>query len=181
MDKWKSRLILLLCLVLALSFGACSKTGSGSDLEDGEIEVSMDDENDIAQLDDEKLEENGNTLESRLPLLKEDGWKADGSEYVYTTNEDNTGEYRISAKGNDATITVSFDYGDENQEMVDFYKEDGDAVKAVSAYWYMRATGVLGIYEGNVNYVFKVGDTTVGEGKMTFDEAAAACEDYFQG
>ncbi|MBR4089664.1 MAG: hypothetical protein IKK28_02155, partial [Mogibacterium sp.] len=165
---------------LALSLGACSKKGS-ADLEDGEIEVSMDDENDVAQLDDEELEKNGNTLESRLPLLKEDGWKADGDKYVFTTNEDNTGEYRISAKGNEADLEVAFDYGDSNKEMISFYKEDTAAVKAVTAYWYMRATGVLGIYEGNVNYVFKVGDTVVGEGKMSFDEAADACEDYFQG
>ena len=58
MRNWKRRLVLLLCLVLALSLGACSKKGN-ADLEDGEIEVSMDDENDIAQLDDEELEKNG--------------------------------------------------------------------------------------------------------------------------
>ena len=181
MKNWKRRLVLLLCLVLALSLGACSKKGGDSELEDGEIEVSMDDENDIAQLDDEELEKNGTTLESRLPLLKEDGWKADGDKYVFTTDEENTGEYRIGAKGNDADLEVSFDYGDSNKEMISFYKEDGEAVKAVTAYWYMRATGVLGIYEGNVKYTFKVGDEVVGEGSMSFDEAAAACEDYFQG
>lgn len=183
MKNWKRRFAFLLCLVLALSLGACSKNGEESDLEDGEIEVSMDDENDVLQLDDEVLEKNGDTLEARLPLLKEDDWKADGDSYVYTTNEGNIGEYRITAKGNDAYMEISFDYGssDDNKEMVSFYQDDEDAVKAVTAYWYMRATGVLGIYEGNVNYVFKVGDTTVGEGTMTFDEAAAACEDYFQG
>ena len=181
MRNWKRSLVLLLCLVLALSLGACSKKGGDSELEDGEIEVSMDDENDVSQLDDEQLEEAGDTLEARLPLLKEDGWKAEGNKYVYTTNEDNTGEYRIGAAGNDADLEITFDYGDDNKEMVSFYKEDGEAVKAVTAYWYMRATGVLGVYEGNVKYVFKVGDTVVGEGTMTFDEAADACEDYFQG
>lgn len=180
MKNWKRSLIMLLCLVLALSLGACSKTGN-PDLEDGEIEVSMDDENDVAQLDDEKLEEAGNTLESRLSLLKEDGWKADGDKYVYTTDEENTGEYKIGAKGNDADLEIAFDYGDSNKDMIDFYKEDTESVKAVTAYWYMRATGVLGVYEGNVKYVFKVGDEVVGEGSMTFDEAADACEDYFQG
>ena len=83
MKNWKRRLVMLLCLVLALSLGACSKKGGEDfELEDGEIEVSMDDENDIAQLEDEKLEKSGNTLENRLPLLKEDGWKADGDKYV---------------------------------------------------------------------------------------------------
>lgn len=181
MKNWKRRFAFLLCLVLALSLGACSKNSGEAELEDGEIEVSMDDENDVLQLDDEVLEKNGDTLEARLPLLKEDDWKADGDKYVYTTNEGNTGEYRIGAKGNDADLEITFDYGDSNQEMIDFYNEDAEAVQAVTAYWYMRATGVLGIYEGNVNYVFKVGDKVVGEGTMTFDEAAAACEEYFEG
>ncbi len=182
MKNWKRRFAFLLCLVLALSLGACSRNGGGeTGLEDGEIEVSMDDENEVKQLDDEQLEKSGDTLEARLPLLTEDGWKADGDKYVYTTDEENTGEYRISAAGNVADLEVSFDYGASNEEMVDFYKEDKDAVRAVTAYWYMRATGVLGIYEGNVKYVFKVGDKVVGEGNMTFDEAAEACEDYFQG
>ncbi len=181
MKNWKRRFAFLLCLVLALSLGACSKNDEESGLEDGEIEVSMDDENDVLQLDDEVLEKNGDTLEARLPLLKEDGWKADGDKYVYTTNEGNTGEYRIGATGNDADLEITFDYGDSNKEMIDFYKDDAEAVQAVTAYWYMRATGILGIYEGNVNYVFKVGDTVVEEGTMTFDDAAAACEDYFEG
>ena len=182
MKNWKRSLIMLLCLVLALSLGACSKKGDDDfELEDGEIEVSMDDENEVMQLDDEELEKAGDTLEARLPLLKEDGWQADGDKYVYTTNEGNTGEYRIGADGNNADLEINFDYGESNKDMIDFYKEDEEAVKAVSAYWYMRATGVLGVYEGNVKYVFKVGDTVVGEGTMTFDAAAAACEDYFQG
>ena len=180
MKNWRRSFILLLCLVLALSLGACSNNSNG-DLEDGEIEVSMDDENDVVQLDDEKLEDAGDTLESRLPLLKEDGWKADGDEYVYTTDDENTGEYRIGAKGNNADLEIIFDYGDGNEDMIESFKEDEEAVSAISAYWYMRATGVLGIYEGNVSYVLKVGDTVVGEGTMSFDGAAEACENYFQG
>ena len=141
----------------------------------------MDDENDVVQLDNEKLEKAGDTMESRLPLLQEDGWKEDGGKYVFTTDEDNKGEYRIGAKGNQAELEILFDYGDSNKEMVDFYKDDTDAVKAVSAYWYMRAAGVLGIYEGDVNYTFKVGDEVVGKGTMSFNEASDACENYFQG
>lgn len=173
-------------LLLLLPLNACSSSGGGSsdepELEDGEIEVSMDDENDVVQLDDEDLEKAGDTLQARMPLLREDGWKADGLEYVLTTDDEGTsGEYRIAAIGNDATLTVAFDYGDGNAEMVKFYKDEPDAVKGIAGYWYMRATGVLGVYEGKVNYTLKVGDKVVGQGSMTFDEAAAATDNYFQG
>ena len=121
----KKYISLLLCLILACAaFTACGNKGATdpSETEEEMGEVLREAEQ-ITEVDEAQLEKAGATLEKRLSLLKQDGWKKKDGAYVYTTDEDDcSGKYTITAKGNDADVTVTFDYFDDNAEMIDFYK-----------------------------------------------------------
>ena len=175
----KKYLSVLLCMVLAFScLAACSK--SAEDTEE-EMEETTREAEMITEVDEKELEKAGETLIDRLSLLKKDGWEEKDGAYVYTTDEDDCkGEYTITANGNDADITVSFDYGDDNSEMIDFYKEDPGAGQAVCAYWYLRAVAVLDAPLGVENYKLLVGGTEVVSGSMTYDEAEEIYDHYYE-
>lgn len=152
---------------------------NNEELDEEDIEPDGWDPEDI-NIPDEDMEFKGETLEQRLPYLKNDGWQAKGNAYVFTTeNDGNTGEYTIKASGYDAEITVDFDYGGKNKEMTTFYKGDTDAAAAVCSYWYLRATDVTGITEGSVKYTLKIGGSKVTEGELTYDQAIDAYNGYF--
>lgn len=172
----KKYLSLLLCLVLAcVAFTACGS----KEVKTPEEELSEAEQ--ITEVDEETLQKAGTTLEDRLSLLKKDGWSKDGKAYVYTSeDEECNGKFSITAKGNDADVTVTFDYFDANAEMVDFYKEDPGMGKAVCAYWYLRAVAVLDAPLGNENYKLIVGDEEVVSGSMTYNEAEAIYDEYYE-
>ncbi len=196
--KKKLTIFLILMLVI-MSFTACFKDSddSGSSGSDGnqsqtsEDAEEMDDEDDEegnpdgwdaadTYQPDEDMVYNGKTLQERLKYLKLDGWIQKGDSYVFTTDdEDCKGEYKISANGNDADLTVTFDYGGDNNEMIAFYKEDKDASRSICAYWYLRAAYVTSIEEGSVHYVLKVGNTKVIDDSMTYEDADDAYDTYF--
>ena len=175
----KKCISILLCIMLAcLCFAACSK--SAEDTEEEMEEVTREAEN-ITEVEDEVLEKAGETLTDRLSLLEKDGWKEKDGSYVYTTDEDDCkGEYTITANGNDADITVAFDYGADNSEMIDFYKSDTGAGKAICAYWYLRAVAVLDAPLGTENYKLLVDGTEVISGSMTYEEAEDIYDQYYE-
>lgn len=177
----KRYLALLLCLLLAF---ACLTACGGKDnaVEPGEeTEEELREAEQITEVDEETLEKAGKTLEDRLSLLKADGWTEEDGAYVYATQEDDcNGKYIVTAKRNDADVTVSFDYFGDNEEMVDFYKGDPGVGKAVCAYWYLRVVAVLDAPLGNENYKLLVGDTEVASGSMTYEEAEAIYDEYYE-
>lgn len=179
----KKYISLLLCLALACAaFTACGNRGavdpSESEEEMGEVRSEAEQ---ITEVDEDVLEKAGATLEDRLSLLRQDGWKKKDGAYVYTTeDEECNGEYVITAKGNDANVTVTFDYFGDNAEMIDFYKEDPGAGQAVCAYWYLRAVAVLDAPLGNENYKLIVGDNEIVKGSMTYDEAEDIYDQYYE-
>ncbi len=177
----KRYLSLLLCLLLAF---ACLTACGGKDaaVEPGEeTEEELREAEQITEVDEDKLKKAGDTLEERLSLLKADGWTEEDGAYVYATKEDDcNGKYIVTAKGNDADVTVSFDYFGDNGDMIDFYKNDPGVGKAVCAYWYLRAVAVLDAPLGNENYKLLVGDTEVVSGSMTYEEAEAVYDEYYE-
>ena len=179
----KKYISLLLCLILACAaFTACGNKGATdpSETEEEMGEVLREAEQ-ITEVDEAQLEKAGATLEKRLSLLKQDGWKKKDGAYVYTTDEDDcSGKYTIPAKGNDADVTVTFHYFDDNAEMIDFYKDDPGAGQAICAYWYLRAVAVLDAPLGSENYKLIVGDTEVVKGSMTYDEAEQIYDQYYE-
>lgn len=177
----KRYLSLLLCLMLALTcFAACSKETPVEEPGEESTEEVREAEQ-ITEVDDKKLEKAGDTLEARLSLLEKDGWEEKDGAYVFSSDEDGCiGEYSITAKENDADLTVSFDYGDDNAEMVDYFKEDPGAGQAICAYWYLRAVAVLDAPLGSVNYKMNVGDTEVVNGSMSYDDAEAIYDEYYE-
>ena len=161
----------------------CSNSydNKSSEATEEELDEQLREAERITEVDEDKLEKAGTTLEERLSLLKKDGWKKSGNAYVYTTNEDDCdGEYSITAKGNNADVTVSFDYFDDNDEMITFYKEDPGMGQAVCAYWYMRAVAVLDAPLGSTRYSLNVSGTEVVSGSMTYAEAESIYDKYYE-
>lgn len=179
----KKFLAILFCMTLiCMPLTAC---GGGKADPEPEEEIEEIEENNeaeqIAEIDEDKLEEAGDTLESRLPLLKNDGWTQEDGAYVYATeDEERNGKYIITANGNEADVVVSIDYFGDNAEMVDFYKDDPDAGKAICAYWFLRAVGVLEVTDCTENYKMIIGDTEVLSGSMTYAEAEEMYDGYFE-
>ena len=182
----KKLLALLFCLtLLCMPLTACESTGTEAEpekeVEEVDAEEEVSEEEQITVVDAEKLQEAGDTLEARLSLLTEDGWIENDGAYVYTSSDDDCkGEYVITASENDADVKVTFDYGDDNAEMVDFYNGDPDVAKAVCGYWYLRAVAVLDAPEANVTYSLVVGDTEVANGSLTYAEAEEAYNGYYE-
>lgn len=170
----------LCLLLLIMSFAACSKQDvSPEDAE--EVSEELREAEKIVEVDEDELAAAGDTLEERLPLLKQDGWKEEEGAFVYTTEEDDcNGRYVITAKENVADIKVTFDYFGDNKDMVEFYNNDQQAAKAVCAYWYLRAVAVLDAPLGSENYSMTVGDTEVISGSMTYEEAEEIYDGYYQ-
>ncbi|MBR2539984.1 MAG: hypothetical protein IKE85_04000 [Mogibacterium sp.] len=168
--------ILLMLMPLTSCFSGSQGGGGGSQASKNESSEDADESELMPEIEPGTFK----NLEEGLSALKDQGWKKSGDEYVYTTNEDGTkGEYRISAKGNKATLTVDFDYGADNNEMTDFYKDDAEAAMAVPAYWYSYVAAMLGISQGSADYTLSVAGKTVSTGTMTYDEAVDAANDYF--
>ena len=177
----KRYLSILLCLIMAcMAFASCNR--ADPDFEDEEeMGEELREAEMITEVDEETLAKAGDTLEERLSLLTQDGWSEKDGAYVYLTDEEDCkGEYTITAKENDADVTVSFDYISANDEMVDFYKDDPGAGKAVCAYWYLRAVAVLDAPLGVETYRLLVGGTEVASGSMTYEEAEEAYDAYFE-
>ena len=162
---------------------ACSSKPADNTAEEPEEETeeALYDAEDITEVDEKKLEKAGETLEARLKLLKKDGWTEEDGAYVYATeDEDCNGKYIVTAKENDADVTVSFDYFDDNADMVDFYNENPGAGQAVCAYWYLRVVAVLDAPLGTENYKLIVGDKEVLNGSMTYEEAEEIYDQYYE-
>lgn len=171
----------LCLLLLVMSFAACSKTDVSPEDTEEEMSEELREAEKIVEVDEDELAAAGETLEERLPLLKQDGWKEEEGSFVYTTEEEDcNGRYVITAKENVADVTVTFDYFSDTKEMVDFYKKDPGAAKAVCAYWYLRAVAVLDAPLGSENYSMIVGETEVVSGSMTYEEAEEAYDDYYE-
>ena len=193
--------IILAIMIMVMPLSSCSKwlgldesdgtPGTGNESADYSNEVDEEEEEEEIEEDDwdpddqfipdDEAELGGKTLEDRLAYLKRDGWKlSEKKTYVFTTDDDDCkGTYTITAKENDAVLTVDFDYGLDNTEMLNFYKDDKNAARAICAYWYFRATDATGILEGTVKYTLTVGDKNVAEGQMTYEQADEAYTGYF--
>ena len=180
----KKYISLLLCMILACAtFTACGNRNAADPAANTEEEMDeqLREAERITEVDEEVLEKAGATLEKRLSLLKQDGWKKKDGAFVYTTeDEECNGTYAITAKGNDADVTVTFDYFDDNAEMIEFYKEDPGMGQAVCAYWYLRAVAVLDAPLGNENYKLIVGDTEIVKGSMTYAQAEQIYDQYYE-
>ena len=191
----KTLIIILGIMLMVLPMYSCGSkddadTGSGGqgaeitdtdgeESDEGEVVEDDWDPTDI-NIPEEGTNFRGETLEERLPYLKNDGWKAKGTAYVFTTEDEGcTGEYSVKASDYDAEVTVSFDYGKNNKEMLAFYKENKESAAAVCSYWYLRATDVTGITEGSVSYTLKIDGKKAADGELTYEQAIEAYDGYY--
>ena len=182
---------LIACLMLSgvFTLSACGKeeepapapapaadedtTADDADDSDDEDEEEAPDLMDMRDADIEEEAALPDTLEGALPSLREAGYSKTADGYKATDNVDGVRSIRIiSAKGNKVKADLTYDYGQDNEEMIRFYKSDSDDAVSIMVSTFLtvladRSTAT----DGTLEYVIHVGGQKVKSGKMKLSEA----------
>ena len=176
---------LVICLVLAGIIGIMVHNRAAEESEDEfmseeqtmeEMTQEPEDEDvdliDLSEMDPDE-DALAATLEEALPALTEAGYHKTPDGYKATDNVDGVRSIRIiNAKGNEVTADLTYDYGQDNEEMIKFFKaDDDDAVSRMLAAYLVVLGDRSTATDGKMKYKVTVGGVKVASGTMTLSEA----------
>ena len=155
----KTLIAILLAMTMVFILPACgsSSGSSGSDpSEDPELDEVT-------------------TIDNVMDSLTEDGeYSKTDDGYVWESDEDGVKtKYTFTVNGNEVNMEGILDYGEENAEMIQEFKDDPESIETIPADFLMEFASLANAEDSVMNYIIYVGDQKVAEGRMTYDEADA--------
>ncbi len=148
-------------------------SGCSSEPTDSAIEIETDQDTP----EDEDDEEQELTIEKILFTLIKDGYKETDEGYVISSFEEDVSSRRvITAKGNNLFVTLSYNYGDnQNPEMIDFFKTQDEAVKVMVSAFLTRLADEADAEVASMEYTINIGGEQVIKDTMSLEDA-----EYYQ-
>lgn len=159
--------ILFVILMLTMSLCACGR------------EASKEDSHPQKQANTtEETSEEDDVVKSYESLI-ESGWEKFECSYKKTeVNEDCEASYIITPKGNTLSLELHYEYGSQNGEVEQVYKEDNSIAPGISASWVSEIYTITGAEIENISYKVYVGNKKVGSGSMSINEALRLALEY---
>ena len=159
----KKILSLLLALMLMFCMASCGDTSD--DATDSDTDTPS--------------QETEQTVDSRLDGLADNGWTLTDDGYkIIDSNEYCDTCYIASLDGDYLVLELHYEYEAGNTEIIGMYERNDEIAPGVASGWFSDVENMTGTgFEGLIYTVF-VGDTNVGEGKLTEEEALQTATEY---